>query len=454
MAAACDRHDRVERGDRGDRGGGQGPPYYGPESQLHHRPSHHPHPYHVPPPAMPRPSSPSLSTSSSSHRRTHSRNHSLQRSFQSPPPPSVVAPPPVAAPPRHGSPAGNGPVMRHPQEAYPEPLDRSARYPDRSPISTPTPTLVKVPTPAPIPSPVPAMAPMQPAVPGPAVQAMEEDEEDDGEIVPGKRKNGEERMDGHKCLDCGKTYKHPSCLAKHRWEHSIYWKPSTKFLFSKHQQVQMMEAASTLLGLDEKFEEKDPVVALFITQRGHLATTTSIASVSPRTSAKSLSASPPPRERSAAAAAAAVAAVASSAMAPPSTQSQSQIGSATTMPAPPTIPPVVKQETNVRALPRHSVASTTSTSSSMSSTPPSLAPDDESVVEPEEEPMGMHGSHGHDHGHGPHSHPHGLPGPPPHVQYEQSMPGPHDPGMMMPPMSPPKHPRSIAHVPPPPSRGP
>jgi len=37
------------------------------------------------------------------------------------------------------------------------------------------------------------------------------------------------------------VYRHPSCLIKHRWEHTPHWREASKFLLSKHQQVQLME---------------------------------------------------------------------------------------------------------------------------------------------------------------------------------------------------------------------
>ena len=45
-------------------------------------------------------------------------------------------------------------------------------------------------------------------------------------------------------------YRHPSCLIKHRWEHSPHWKEPTQVSMSKHQQVQMLEAAAILAHLD------------------------------------------------------------------------------------------------------------------------------------------------------------------------------------------------------------
>ncbi|KAH9274849.1 hypothetical protein BASA83_002559 [Batrachochytrium salamandrivorans] len=50
------------------------------------------------------------------------------------------------------------------------------------------------------------------------------------------------------CTSCGKKYKHPNCLAKHRWEHIDHWKETSKLSISKHQQVQLLEAASVLIG--------------------------------------------------------------------------------------------------------------------------------------------------------------------------------------------------------------
>ncbi|EJT99577.1 hypothetical protein DACRYDRAFT_109675 [Dacryopinax primogenitus] len=48
------------------------------------------------------------------------------------------------------------------------------------------------------------------------------------------------------CDDCQKVYRHRSCMDKHRWEHSPQWLQSSKFLLSKHQQVQLLEAATIL----------------------------------------------------------------------------------------------------------------------------------------------------------------------------------------------------------------
>ncbi|TCD67634.1 hypothetical protein EIP91_012199 [Steccherinum ochraceum] len=59
-------------------------------------------------------------------------------------------------------------------------------------------------------------------------------------------KNGKKRGMIFKCESCSKVYRHPSCLIKHRWEHSPHWREASKFLLSKHQQVQLLEAAAIL----------------------------------------------------------------------------------------------------------------------------------------------------------------------------------------------------------------
>ena len=55
-----------------------------------------------------------------------------------------------------------------------------------------------------------------------------------------------------KCEACGKGYKHISSLAKHLWEHTPEWNVTKKLLISKHQQVQLLEAASILVGMNEE----------------------------------------------------------------------------------------------------------------------------------------------------------------------------------------------------------
>ncbi|KAK5235830.1 hypothetical protein LTR47_003305 [Exophiala xenobiotica] len=52
-----------------------------------------------------------------------------------------------------------------------------------------------------------------------------------------------------RCDTCGKGYKHSSCLTKHLWEHDPAWAVTSKLLISKHQQVQLLEAASVLCNM-------------------------------------------------------------------------------------------------------------------------------------------------------------------------------------------------------------
>lgn len=54
-----------------------------------------------------------------------------------------------------------------------------------------------------------------------------------------------------RCEACGKAYKHISSLAKHLWEHTPEWRMTKKLLISKHQQVQLLEAASILVNMHE-----------------------------------------------------------------------------------------------------------------------------------------------------------------------------------------------------------
>ncbi|GFZ51876.1 hypothetical protein JCM24511_09644 [Saitozyma sp. JCM 24511] len=86
---------------------------------------------------------------------------------------------------------------------------------------------------------------------GSAEVDMEDDEEGEGKedwrkLALGTGSGGVKgRRKGmvFKCENCGKEYRHPSCLVKHRWEHSPHWKEPTQLSMSKHQQVQMLEAS-------------------------------------------------------------------------------------------------------------------------------------------------------------------------------------------------------------------
>lgn len=53
----------------------------------------------------------------------------------------------------------------------------------------------------------------------------------------------------HQCSVCGKMYKHRNCLTKHAWEHHESWALTKKWCQTKHQQVQMLEAAQVLTEL-------------------------------------------------------------------------------------------------------------------------------------------------------------------------------------------------------------
>lgn len=71
-----------------------------------------------------------------------------------------------------------------------------------------------------------------------------------------------------KCQACGKGYKHVSSLAKHLWEHTPEWNVTSKLLISKHQQVQLLEAASILVSMNEEDEEKDYTQNGFLKEEG------------------------------------------------------------------------------------------------------------------------------------------------------------------------------------------
>ncbi|KAJ7080636.1 hypothetical protein B0H15DRAFT_953501 [Mycena belliarum] len=74
----------------------------------------------------------------------------------------------------------------------------------------------------------------------------------------GRKKRGVD----HKCESCSKIYRHPSCLIKHRWEHTPHWRTLSSLphpssaggVLSKHAQVQMLEAAAILSHLSTDSE--------------------------------------------------------------------------------------------------------------------------------------------------------------------------------------------------------
>ncbi|PVH86839.1 hypothetical protein DL98DRAFT_582160 [Cadophora sp. DSE1049] len=87
---------------------------------------------------------------------------------------------------------------------------------------------------------------------------MDDDEEKDSKQARMRRasegqhltKDGKKAND-LKCEKCGKGYKHSSCLSKHLWEHTPEWSLTSKLLISKHQQVQLLEAASVLVAMNQ-----------------------------------------------------------------------------------------------------------------------------------------------------------------------------------------------------------
>lgn len=99
------------------------------------------------------------------------------------------------------------------------------------------------------PAPVPGSAPSTTA-PATRRDSISESvmNDDDEDIKLGSA--GGKDLPIHRCESCNKVYRHPSCLVKHRWEHTVYWKEASKFLMSKHQQVQLLEAAAILVNLD------------------------------------------------------------------------------------------------------------------------------------------------------------------------------------------------------------
>ncbi|KXX76942.1 hypothetical protein MMYC01_206142 [Madurella mycetomatis] len=66
-------------------------------------------------------------------------------------------------------------------------------------------------------------------------------------VKEGGRKSNRPEL---RCEKCGKGYKHSSCLTKHLWEHTPEWSYTSKLLISKHQQVQLLEAASVLVAMN------------------------------------------------------------------------------------------------------------------------------------------------------------------------------------------------------------
>ncbi|KAJ6551784.1 hypothetical protein B0H19DRAFT_178625 [Mycena capillaripes] len=94
---------------------------------------------------------------------------------------------------------------------------------------------------------MPASAPAKSSTPIPIAQT-----------AAGRKKRGVD----HKCESCSKIYRHPSCLIKHRWEHTPHWRTLSSLphsssgggVLSKHAQVQLLEAAAILSHLSPDSE--------------------------------------------------------------------------------------------------------------------------------------------------------------------------------------------------------
>lgn len=66
----------------------------------------------------------------------------------------------------------------------------------------------------------------------------------------------------HQCDRCGKVYKHRNCLLKHAWEHHESWTLTKRWCQTKHQQVQMLEAAHVLVEMTAGFSEMGPPLTI------------------------------------------------------------------------------------------------------------------------------------------------------------------------------------------------
>ncbi|GAN08519.1 hypothetical protein MAM1_0209d08033 [Mucor ambiguus] len=86
------------------------------------------------------------------------------------------------------------------------------------------------------------------------------DVDDSSKATEKSKRKKSELSDTHRCDECGKLYKHLKSLFKHQWEHSEYWETSSKLSLTKHQKVQMLEAASILTGMKKQtiLEQQQP----------------------------------------------------------------------------------------------------------------------------------------------------------------------------------------------------
>ena len=101
----------------------------------------------------------------------------------------------------------------------------------------------------------PSPAAHKPLAPRPAQPSAEDESMEPtaaGAIAISKPGLGKKRGIDYRCESCAKVYRHPNCLNKHRWEHTRQWREASKFVLSKHQQVQLLEAATILSYMGSK----------------------------------------------------------------------------------------------------------------------------------------------------------------------------------------------------------
>ncbi|KAJ5574235.1 uncharacterized protein N7459_008662 [Penicillium hispanicum] len=126
--------------------------------------------------------------------------------------------------------------------------------------------------------------------------------ETDGKAIPrGRNRRASEgaqmKTDGKRapadlrCERCGKGYKHGSCLSKHMWEHDPAWAITSKLLISKHQQVQLLEAASVLVNMNQ---DDEPEQSLEVDSEASSASPDASSEV--RDGISSAETTPPPRD--------------------------------------------------------------------------------------------------------------------------------------------------------------
>ncbi|KFY31191.1 hypothetical protein V493_01319 [Pseudogymnoascus sp. VKM F-4281 (FW-2241)] len=97
-----------------------------------------------------------------------------------------------------------------------------------------------------------------------------------------------------RCDKCGKGYKHSSCLTKHLWEHTPEWSYTSKLLISKHQQVQLLEAASVLVAMNQDGPTPPPSAKDFNSDHDSASPAAS-GSSDPRDGLSSTDTTPPPQ---------------------------------------------------------------------------------------------------------------------------------------------------------------